>query len=1109
MNRHLPSCSTATEYVYRRQNRITGKETLAQELRRKNILNVPTDLITDYVVFDSECGMKTIQHRLGASTEIEHQHWLASLGLYGGPDSLNTEGEYFQKESDEGSDELIIRFYETLEKYSDDFYEKNKEKYKDIYENLTNRIEWAKGRVRFLQKIPQIDEQSLEHAKAIVKDSIKLRQKFDDWCRQLLVVGFNSNFYDLNLIAGTLLRHFNDIQPFKAPGGLHSRVKTDESDTHTNRQYGYDKTYEQDVFVSVLKRDTHRWLALTTTKLKFVDIKEFLPPNTSLSKFMKCYLDGEEGKAWFPYSLLTSPDDFDRQGFPKYEDFYSSLKNQNTLDDGTKDENVGRANHAKLKAIWDEQGMTTLSDLLKYYQMQDCIPFYKAVHKMRSMYLDLGCGDCFDYLTASSLSYNYVISKSNGYLYTTPEYLQDWHQVLLQNVVGGYTSLLDQAYAEAGVTPVRENVFGTSAEISRIIQVWDYNSLYPWVLIGDLPCAVPIARHFPEFKPITYDTRLENSALGILFARWLAFSRGTTVIHAGNGKEIKILGKFSVDAYEEETGNTWDLHGCYYHMHENCPLYRHEMSEESVKKHAKDKAKAEFIRTSGHTYTVVWECQFRHLMQTDPKLKKFLTMKRENEESNRPIDAAIRTISCFDDDECIDKDLILSKVKDGSFFGYLIVDVHVKPQYRKKLTNYPMIIGRKVIERDQLRGGQRELAETYNLLQKPQEILTGMNSAKKFLVISPMAEFWLTWKDPDTGECVMEITHVHQIIEYYRYAPLREPIQDLVQMRKDGDESSDLKVKADTAKILMNSCYGRTLMRRDLHTKCHLTEGKYVTQLASDPYFQSQTPILTTDEILYNLDMDEPFLLSTTDAANDDEDLFLVRMRHKKILCTEPTHVGVWVLQASKLRNMIAVRTMETYLNPRKFTLCYADTDSLFMCLTELHIDDCVKPEYKDKWLRDVRPQLFVNEYCDKHKENFIQTKLKNDKWNMTEECCKKENKRQSREPGLLKLEAEGHKFNALVPKSYILVNDNDGSVKQTHKGVQKRAADLLTWETYREARETGTVTKTANKGFRIVPYLGMCTYTQTKKALRSGDIKRRQDDDFPIHTRDYSDDED
>ena len=163
---------------------------------------------------------------------------------------------------------------------------------------------------------------------------------------------------------------------------------------------------------------------------------------------------------------------------------------------------------------------------------------------------------------------------------------------------------------------------------------------------------------------------------------------------------------------------------------------------------------------------------------------------------------------------------------------------------------------------------------------------------------------------------------------------------------------------------------------------------------------------------------------------------------------------------------------MEIYLNPRKFTLCYANTDSLLMCLTELHVDDCVKPEYKDKCLRDVRPQLFVNEYCDKHKENFIQTKLKNDKWNMTEECCKNENKRQSRKPGLIKLEAEGHKFNALVPKSYILVNDNDGSVKQMHKSVQK------SWE------RTGTVTKTTNKDFRIV--------LKQKKALRSSNTKRR-----------------
>ena len=38
-----------------------------------------------------------------------------------------------------------------------------------------------------------------------------------------------------------------------------------------------------------------------------------------------------------------------------------------------------------------------------------------------------------------------------------------------------------------------------------------------------------------------------------------------------------------------------------------------------------------------------------------------------------------------------------------------------------------------------------------------------------------MVEFWLTWKDPDTGECVIEITHVHQIIEYYCYAPHKEP----------------------------------------------------------------------------------------------------------------------------------------------------------------------------------------------------------------------------------------------------------------------------------------------------------------------------------------------
>ena len=101
MHRHVRICNTGSiNHVFPQPgHRLRGKETLAQELRRKHILNVPTDLITNYVVFNSQCGMKNdTTHRVGAGTEIEHQHWLASLGFYGGPDSLNTKGEYFQKE---------------------------------------------------------------------------------------------------------------------------------------------------------------------------------------------------------------------------------------------------------------------------------------------------------------------------------------------------------------------------------------------------------------------------------------------------------------------------------------------------------------------------------------------------------------------------------------------------------------------------------------------------------------------------------------------------------------------------------------------------------------------------------------------------------------------------------------------------------------------------------------------------------------------------------------------------------------------------------------------------------------------------------------------------
>ena len=94
-------------------------------------------------------------------------------------------------------------------------------------------------------------------------------------------------------------------------------------------------------------------------------------------------------KLFFPYDLLRTPEDLDALGFPAYDSFYSRLRKGNVLEDG-KGIEEGKKNYAELRKIWDEEGMTRLSDLLRRYCIADVKPFYHSVKQMISLYQSLG-----------------------------------------------------------------------------------------------------------------------------------------------------------------------------------------------------------------------------------------------------------------------------------------------------------------------------------------------------------------------------------------------------------------------------------------------------------------------------------------------------------------------------------------------------------------------------------------------------------------------------------------------------------------------------------------------------------------------------------------------
>ena len=96
-----------------------------------------------------------------------------------------------------------------------------------------------------LQKFDYVFEQ-LERSKNVRKE--KIVNEFISYCKELVVLGFNSASYDLNLIKPTLIQILlKDIQ-------------------------------------FVIKR-TNSYLCLKTFKLRFLDIKNFLTPGFSYRKF--------------------------------------------------------------------------------------------------------------------------------------------------------------------------------------------------------------------------------------------------------------------------------------------------------------------------------------------------------------------------------------------------------------------------------------------------------------------------------------------------------------------------------------------------------------------------------------------------------------------------------------------------------------------------------------------------------------------------------------------------------------------------------------------------------------------------------------------------------
>ena len=198
------------------------------------------------------------------------------------------------------------------------------------------------------------------------------------------------------------------------------------------------------------------------------------------------------------------------------------------------------------------------------------------------------------------------------------------------------------------------------------------------------------------------------------------------------------------------------------------------------------------------------------------------------------------------------------------------------------------------------------------------------------LVTSDIVRFWL--------EEGVVVTKCRQLIEYMPQACMKETIEELVDLRRLGDTDPSRAIIAAAAKIIMNSIYGRTLLRKDLFKKLVICDREQADKLMNSPQFRDIAPILCADERTKGEQREQ---LRATAAFPEDEEMaldqeadhrhrtYMVESAHKHVPADVPSHIGLWILWSAKLRNMRFMSMLRHYFDERRYSSAYCDTDSV------------------------------------------------------------------------------------------------------------------------------------------------------------------------------------
>jgi hypothetical protein len=286
------------------------------------------------------------------------------------------------------------------------------------------------------------------------------------------------------------------------------------------------------------------------------------------------------------------------------------------------------------------------------------------------------------------------------------------------------------------------------------------------------------------------------------------------------------------------------------------------------------------------------------------------------------------------------------------------------------------------------------------------------------------------------------VSDITLAVKYERKAPFAEKVSNA---RRQGDKNKSHKLRGEMMKLLGNASYGKCIT--------NFLKHEIVKIVREDQY-------------------DRYIRKSNYKSHQDSLDGYEFQFRKTSFKQSLPIQIGFAVYQLAKLRMLqFYYDFIQYYLDRSDFQYVIMDTDSAYIAITGICLEDVIKDELKEQFKREKH--LWLGR--DDSEENRIYD---------------------SRTPGLFKLEYEGDGIIALASKMYFCFGEKD---KFSCKGINKKQNEI-TKQNYMNALNGESNQHFTNKGFRVKDNQ-MNTYSLQKFGMKLFNDKRLRVgyDTFPI----------